>query len=187
TNDGYWSTPRAAISADGNTVLWDTNFGYPNTGEYVVSAATGFGATLPPPPSGFAPIRINAGGPQYTDPQGVQWSADQYFDAGLTWSTTSGISGTSSVPLYQTCRYGFNFDYVIPVPNGTYQVNLKFSEVSMTAAGQRVFNVAINGAAVLQNFDVFAQAGGALRTLDRSFPVTVTNGQIVIAVLQGGA
>jgi hypothetical protein len=41
--------------------------------------------------------------------------------------------------------------------------------------GQRLFNVAINGAPALTNFDIFAQAGG-FNALDKTFAVTVSNG-----------
>jgi hypothetical protein len=40
----YWDQPRACISPDGSLVLWDTNFGVPNSHRIVV-AETGFGAT----------------------------------------------------------------------------------------------------------------------------------------------
>ncbi|MFN7934921.1 MAG: hypothetical protein U0R19_16445 [Bryobacteraceae bacterium] len=40
---GYWSTPRAAISADGATVIADSNFGVPNQ-HRVIAIETGFGA-----------------------------------------------------------------------------------------------------------------------------------------------
>jgi len=46
--------------------------------------------------------------------------------------------------LYQTERYG-NFTYQFTVPNGGYNVTLKFAEFYWTSAGKRIFNVAING------------------------------------------
>ena len=47
-----------------------------------------------------------------------------------------------------------------------------FAEAAATAAGQRVFNVNVNGARVLTNFDVFAAAGGRMKALTRDFSVT---------------
>ncbi len=38
--NGYWSTPRAAISADGSLVIADSNFGFPNQ-QRVIVAETG--------------------------------------------------------------------------------------------------------------------------------------------------
>src|SRR5260221_13618465 len=79
----------------------------------------------------------------------------------------------------QTERYG-NFSYAFSVPNGGYNVVLKFAETYWTKSGQRIFNVSINGTQVLANFDIVAAAGAALTAIDKTFPVTVTNGQITI-------
>jgi subtilisin family serine protease len=134
----------------------------------------------------FTPVRINAGGPAYTDPSGNAWQADAGYTGGSTWAISQNISNTTAAALYQTCRYGA-FSYQVAVPNGTYNVKLKFAEVSMSAAGQRVFNASINGTAALSNFDIFAQAGGALIALDKSFAVNVTGGQIAIQFTNGSA
>jgi hypothetical protein len=47
----------------------------------------------------------------------------------------------------------------------------------------RVFNVDINGTRVLSNFDIVAQAGGANRAIDKTFPATVSNGMLSIAFI----
>jgi len=44
SNDTYWSQAKASISSDGGAVLWDSNFGYPNRGEAVAMAYTGYGS-----------------------------------------------------------------------------------------------------------------------------------------------
>ena len=44
--------------------------------------------------------------------------------------------------------------------NSSHTVRLHFCETFWTAAGDRVFNVSINGTQVLTNFDIFATAGG---------------------------
>ncbi|MFN8473406.1 MAG: malectin domain-containing carbohydrate-binding protein [Anaerolineae bacterium] len=125
-----------------------------------------------------APVRINAGDGAYRDSSGQGWSGDTAFSGGTTSSTTANIAGTSDPRLYQTYRFG-NFSYSVPVPNGNYQVNLKFAESYWTTTGKRVFNVAINGQTVLSNFDVLSQAAPKT-ALDKSFPVTVTNGAVNI-------
>jgi len=124
-------------------------------------------------------LRVNAGGPAYTDGLGRVWTADNGATGGTPYSVTSAISGTTTAALYQTERYG-TFQYQFAVPNGSYMVNLKFAELYFAATGQRRFNVAINGNAVLTNFDVVAAAGGGLKAVDKAFPVAVTNGQIAI-------
>jgi len=124
-------------------------------------------------------ILINSGGSAYTDPQGSTWAADNAFSGGTSYSTASAIANTNSSPLYQTVRYG-NFGYNALVANGNYTVVLKFAEIYWTSTGKRVFNAAINGQTVLSNFDIVAQAGGALKAIDKQFPVSVTNNQINI-------
>ena len=124
-------------------------------------------------------IRINSGGPGYTGPDGRVWSADTGFSGGGTYASGATIAGTSDATLYQTERFG-NFSYNLSVPNGTYQVNLKFAEIWFTTAGQRVFNVTIEGQTVLSNFDILQQV--TFNTaLDKSFTVNVTDGQLNIA------
>jgi subtilisin family serine protease len=135
--------------------------------------------------STFTPIRVNAGGAAYVDAQGQTWSADAGYSSGYPWNVTNAISGTTAQALYQTCRYGPAFSYGFAVPNGTYTVTVKFAEVSRTAVGQRVFNVALNGSTVLANFDVFAAAGGEYAAVDKSFTVNVTAGQVNVAFTAG--
>lgn len=146
------------------------------------SSASGSGAGTP----AASAILVNAGGGAYTDPSGQSWAADTGFTGGDLWMASNPIANTAAQPLYQTCRYG-NFAYNFAVPNGNYTVTLKFAEIYMTGPGERLFNVAINGAAVLTNFDIFAQAGGIFAALDESFPITVTNGQITIQFTPGAA
>jgi len=106
----------------------------------------------------FSPILVNAGGPSYTDIQTQVWSADKNFSGGSTATTTHSIANTTDPILYQTERYG-NFTYQFTVPNGTYNVVLKFAECYWTSVGRRIFNVSINGTPVLTNFDIIAAVG----------------------------
>jgi len=66
--------------------------------------------------------------------------------------------------------------------------DLHFAELTWTAAGQRKFNVAINGTNVLTGFDIFAAAGGRNRAITEQFTATANaSGQIIIGFSQGGA
>ena len=134
----------------------------------------------------FSPILVHSGGAVYTDTLGQVWSADKDFNGGSTASTTSSIANTPDPTLYQTERYG-DFSYQFAVPNGSYNVVLKFAEIYWTATGQRIFNVSINGTQVLTNFDIIAAAGGPLTAIDKTFPVTVTAGQVTIQFTSGAA
>ncbi|HJT24549.1 MAG TPA: malectin domain-containing carbohydrate-binding protein [bacterium] len=120
--------------------------------------------------------RIVAGGPAYVDSAGNTWAADTQYLGGYSYAATTAIaiSGTTDPTLYQTERYGdlFNqnsFSYSFPVPAGTYQATLKFAETDFAGSGQRTFNVAINGASVLSNFDLYQDAGGANKADDKVF------------------
>jgi len=146
----------------------------------VTDLNSGAAATISLAPGGA--VRINAGGPAYTDGAGQQWSADKGSIGGTVYSVTSQIMGTATPALYQTERYG-TFQYQLSVPNGDYTVRLKFAELYFTTPAQRKFNVKINGTQVLTNFDVVAAAGGGLKAVDKDFKVTVTGSEIVIELI----
>jgi hypothetical protein len=108
------------------------------------------------------------------------------FSGGDVYRNNSPINNTPDPALYQTERFGV-FSYQFAVPNGSYNVVLKFAEIYWTAVGQRIFNVSINGTQVLTNFDIVAAAGGPLTAIDKTFPVTVTNGTVTIQFIPGSA
>ncbi len=120
--------------------------------------------------------------------------ADAFFSGGSTFSTTNAINTsqiTGTVPpqaVLQTERFG-EFTYTIPgfTAGRAATVTLYFEESFWTAAGQRRFNVAINGATVLSAFDIFATAGGANRAIARTFNTTANgSGQVVIQFTRAG-
>jgi len=131
---------------------------------------------------GFTPIRVHAGGAQYTDSQGQVWGADSGYSGGITYSVLNTIANTSDQALYQTERYsvGAPVQYEFAAPNGTYSVTLKFSENFFFSPGQRVFNIVINGQQVARNFDIVQAAGGPFKAIDQTFVTTVTNGQVFV-------
>jgi parallel beta-helix repeat protein len=109
--------------------------------------------------------RVNAGGDGYTDNTGQRWSSDQPYTAGgwgyaggKAYSTRDPIANTTDDPLYQSERNG-TFSYRFNVPNGSYDVTLLLAEIYWKATGKRVFDVLIEGALVLDNYDVYAAAG----------------------------
>ena len=124
-------------------------------------------------------VRINCGGPAYTDSLGQVWSADKDFVGGTKHAYSATITGTSDPTLYQSERSGTTVSYQIPVANGNYQVTLDFAENYWNGAGKRVFNVAIEGQTVLQNFDIWALVGKNA-ALQEAFVVTVSDGMLNI-------
>jgi Malectin domain len=102
--------------------------------------------------------------------------------------TTAGVANAAPMAVYQSERAG-TFTYTIPglVAGSSHTVLLHFAEFYWTAAGKRVFNVAINGTTVLSNFDIYATAG-ANKALVEQFTATAnSSGQIVISFTNGTA
>ena len=139
--------------------------------------------------SPVALVAIAAGGTG-----GGGFSADQDYSGGSTYSTTQNIDLTATAnagpqSVYQNERWG-DFTYTIPnlTPNEHYNVRLTFSENFFNAPQQRLFNVAINGTAVLMNFDIWSAAGAEYTAVAKQFQAQANNsGQIVISFANGSA
>lgn len=138
----------------------------------------------------YAPIRIVAGSTMnYTDSMGRVWSPDMSFTGGNVLSpfpAVTAVAGTADSYLYNGLRWGeFNYKFVVPA-GAKYKVQLLFAENFVTAAGQRLFNVNINGNRVLTNFDIFAESGGMWRALNKTFSTqAMTDGTIQIDFIRG--
>ena len=142
-------------------------------------------------------VAIAAGGPAESNAGGGDYSfvADEDFNGGgdnAVSSATINLAqpGTNAAPMavYQHARAGV-FTYTIPgLTAGTqHTVLLHFADTYFTAAGDRVFNVAINGTSVLSNFDIYAKVG-INAALVESFTATAnSSGQIVVAFTVGTA
>ena len=135
---------------------------------------------------GGSAISINSGGSVTGS-----FTADQYFSGGTAYTTTATIDMsqiTSNPPpaaVFNSERYGA-FSYTIPNRSGAQTVTLYFAESYVTAAGQRLFNVSINGTTVLSSFDIYASAGGQNRAIARTFNTTANgSGQVVIQFITG--
>jgi streptogramin lyase len=142
-------------------------------------------AALGAPPTNLA-LAIDAGGPA-----AGSFVADADFSGGIQSGAftatidTSGVTNPAPQTVYQTERFGGagDFTYSIPglAPGITYAVRLHFAEDFWSAAGQRVFNVSINGTQVLSNFDIFVAAGGMNKAIVETFNATAdASGQITI-------
>ena len=170
--------------------IWNPSGGTPTPTPTPTPPPTSTPTPTPTPPAQQLVLAINAGGNATGS-----FGADAGFNQGNTFSDTSTSINTSGVTnpapqiVWQTCRWFSSFTYTLTglTAGASYTVKLDWAELSFTAAGQRKFNVAINGSQVLTSFDVFA-AGGYKTAVQRSFTATATSsGQIVIAFTQGGA
>ena len=155
----------------------------------LVLAVSGLGAWERSAEASFVQ-RVDAGGVSaYIDLEGNLWAADRPYAAGGFgfvggggFGTTAAIANASDDPLYMTNRNGASFEYRFDLPNGIYQVRLRFAEIrpGSSSVGARVFGVTMEGATVLTRFDVFSKAG-ADAALDRTFDVAVTDGTLNVA------
>jgi hypothetical protein len=134
-------------------------------------------------------IQINSGGAA-----AGSFLGDVDFVGGATSSTnkainTAGVINPAPQAVYQSDRFQ-KMTYTVPnlKPGQQYVVRLHFAEIYFTTVGARMFNVAINGTAVLQNFDIVATAGGAFTAVVQEFHATAnSSGQIVVAFTNGSA
>jgi len=138
-----------------------------------------------PPQPGSVVAAINAGGAAYLAADGTPYAADNAFAGGSTQVSTHAVAGTDDDVLYNDWRYG-NFAYHLPVFDGAYTVELQFADTYNAAAGQRVFDVAIEGANVLDDFDIIADAG-VDRAIVKRFDVVVGDGMLDIVFTNGNA
>lgn len=133
----------------------------------------------------FTPILINCGGGMVTDGTDV-YQADEDYSRNSSIFFNSSIAGS---PVYQTARYGSNFAYTIPLPPCKFNVTLQFAEIYFQAPGQRVFTVALNGANLITNLDLYREVGFGnpyvaefpvqdTKTLDIRLKAAVNNGLI---------
>ena len=126
-------------------------------------------APLTPPAA--AGIRILAGSTKpYIDRAGRQWRADEYFTGGVAQPGPDDFLGKPpDSSLYRSMRYG-DFSYAIPAPPGVYELRLHFAEPNYrngTGVGseggenERHFEVTLNGAPLLHDFDVVTDSGNS--------------------------
>ncbi|WP_138475803.1 malectin domain-containing carbohydrate-binding protein [Dyadobacter bucti] len=141
-------------------------------------------------------VRINSAGPSFLATGSRQFGADQYFGGTDGTSSITGVDilNTTDDALYMTERSSAAFNYAIPVENGTMNVILHFAEIWFGAPGKgaggigkRMFNVDMEGSRKLTNYDIYAKAGGAIRAIQETFSVTVTDGVLNINFLSGAA
>lgn len=150
--------------------------------------------------------RINCGGDDYTDEFGQKWLQD-HTNFSRSWAedfegldpylasqrvTFDPIRGVRDWKLFQSFRFGrHKLNYRFPVPDGNYRVELYFTEpwhgtggsAATDCEGFHIFDVAINGQTVIDDLDIWAEAGhdGALK---KTVEVQVKGGELLISFLE---
>ena len=139
-------------------------------------------------------VIVNQGTISADDSGGASsFAYDSGFSGGGTGNTsdaidTSGVSNAAPAVVYQTYRYGGSFTYALTnlTSLASYTVRLHFAEPSYNNARQRQFNVRINNALVLVNFDIVGEAGSRDKAVVKAFPATAdATGQITLNFTQG--
>jgi hypothetical protein len=209
----YGSTTSGFTPSSSNLITSTTGTTYSNTGlaastthYYVVEAVDADGssaasaqqsATTQAASGSSEVVAIACGAPAESNSAGGDSSfvADEDFTGGgdnsaVTATINLAQPGANAAPMaiYQHGRAGIS-TYTIPglTAGSTYTVLLHFAETYFTAAGDREFNVAINGTTVLTNLDVYGTVGKDAALLETFNTTANSSGQIVIAFTAGAA
>ncbi|MEM7306281.1 MAG: malectin domain-containing carbohydrate-binding protein [Planctomycetota bacterium] len=135
-----------------------------------------------------APARVNGGGAALED-----WTTDAGFYSGSSAVelATARITTDASVPptvpaeLFESERHsqGGELTWTIALSAGSpYELRLYFADLVFDTPGQRVFDVYVDGALVLDDYDIAADVGGDVGTM-KSFAVTPTNDSLVVRLV----
>jgi hypothetical protein len=139
-------------------------------------------------PGRIRPIRIVSRKTPITDSEGHVWAADEFVVGGHLVERANSVLNIRDKNLFESERFG-NFTYRLPVAPGKYRLTLRFAETYFGskipnsppfAKGSRVFNVFVNGVAILRDFDIGEAAGGPNRGIERSFEDLEPNAQGLI-------
>ena len=187
-------------------VIFDSNFPGQKTGDiYIQHEGANDDLIIPiNGGSGDEPLalyRVNAGGGSLIGSKGLNWEEDLssapsiYVNSSETNNTTTVIetvTPNASVPidtpsaLFESDRWDGSaapeMQWNFPVSNGSYEVRLYFAENYSVAGspGNRVFDVAIEDIIVLNDYDVFADAGALFVGVMKNFVAEVSDGQLTI-------
>ena len=147
--------------------------------------------------------RINCGGDAYTDEYGQHWLTDDSTFS-RSWAarfkelnpylasqrvTHDPIRGVRDWEVFQYFRFGrHELSYRFQVPDGKYRIELFFVEPwhgtggsdKTDCEGLRIFDVAVNGNVVLNDLDIWAEAGHD-QAVKKTVYADVKDGQIVIS------
>ncbi len=125
------------------------------------------------------------------DSDGALWFHDQWHVAGTYGRSGDNrntnedydISGTEDDDLYRHClqlRGGKPVSYHFPLAPGNYTVYVLAADLESKEAGTRLFDLAINGAAVAEAIDVYAEAGDRRVAWQDSWSVAHGDGDLVV-------
>jgi beta-galactosidase len=136
----------------------------------------------------FDQLAVNVGSrAQVADDDAVVWEGDQPYRPGAfgyvggeakMFNKDLAIEGTRETPMYFSYREGLSA-YRFDVPDGEYEVELRFAEPTAKVAGARVFGVSVNGRA-LPVVDLAGQYGLARAAVLRVSATAVNGAGVVV-------
>ena len=100
---------------------------------------------------------------------------------------SAAVKGAAPPEVYESERWG-GFTYVLPglAPGEKHTVRLHFCETWFSGPARRRFAVESNGARVLDDFDIYAEAGGGFVPIIREHEVSAdAKGAITLRFLKG--
>ena len=139
------------------------------------------------------PLRLDCGsdlayttvdGTLYLPDHAWAWGSYGYVDGepypATEWWDGNPVGGTDDAGLYRTQRIGWQEYRIGPIPNGDYVLTLRFEEQLLHGPGLSVFDIAVEGQQVLDDFDVWARVGRH-HALDVRLAVHVSDGVLNVA------
>ena len=132
-------------------------------------------------PTGWV-ARINVGG--VTE---ERWLYGRYRTEGTSQSSFStavdrdGVTNPAPEIVYQKYAYavsgvGNRTAWMLPVPDGTYQLRLHFVEPTYNSLGSRQFDIVLQGVVATAGYDIRATAGARYKAVAESYVVTAAGG-----------
>lgn len=133
---------------------------------------------------------VDAGGSGFVNANNFRWEADRmyspgewgYFGNSAVVSNGGAIARTADDALYQTLRQGmleYRFDNV---PQGVYEVNLRFAEIINQQPDSRVIHILVEGEQKIFGHDIALEVGSLAADNHRVF-ARVTDGQLNVRFL----
>ena len=130
----------------------------------------------------WLPDRLN-NGDVYFNPSGAVDEPAQAYSGAISNTTDAGLyrsyrGNVGNVPQNQR-----SMTFEVPINNGMYTLKLHFVDLAHSTAGQRIFDVLVNGVMRLPGLDIVAAAGGGQRALVEQLDgVQVSNGKVVVTM-----
>ncbi|HBP37207.1 MAG TPA: hypothetical protein DD640_00375 [Clostridiales bacterium] len=108
-------------------------------------------------------IRINCGGGNIVDSQGIAWQADEYCASGD--AIPAQETGEEDETVFDTARTGSRIVYEIPAEPGLYSLQLLFREPGQIHIDERIMRVRLGGRIVEEQLDITARMHGARKAM----------------------